>query len=203
MGVLFCELDTGECDQVGSFPGSEYVVQKNPDGSSSGQGIVLERVTVYSVGKSRMAAAYQDRFEVFHFSPEGDLSKSLHVERDPIPVDDGVRARYVAAETEGVEDPERREEIRARWANAITSDAIPMLGRVLVDTNERTWVQEFIPSFEEADPTWWIFADSGEVVARTQIPRSFVPSHIDENSVLGIFTDSLGVPYVQIREISR
>lgn len=201
--LAFCDTAGSACEAVGSFPAVEFVVRANPDGSFGGHSVVMGRETVYAVGADRVAVAPQDEFELYLFRSDGSLERIIRVERAPVPIDGRVRARYVEAGLVGIDDRDERAEVRSRRQEAPFPDAMPVLERVLMDTRGRIWVQEFVPRFEDAEPTWWVFDQSGELMASAHFPSGFVPHQIEEEIVVGVFSDSLGVPYVQVLGIVR
>lgn len=201
--LAFCDPAGSACAEVGSFPAVEFVVRANPDGSFGGHSVVMGRETVYAVGADRVAVALQDEFGLYLFRSDGSLERIIRAERDPVPIDGRVRARYVEAGLVGIDDPDERAEVRSRREEAPFPDAMPVLDRVLMDTGGRIWVQEFVPPFEDDDPTWWVFEQSGELLATARFPGGFVPHQIEEETVVGVFSDSLGVPYVQVLGIVR
>lgn len=190
---------------VGIFPASEFAVVEtgDPDGSLTGRGVAMGRTTVFSVAGDRIAAAPQDRFDIFVFDGEGEPVRVVRVDVEPVAVDAGVRARYVEAGLEGVQDPQRRAEVRESREQAPYPETLPVLERVLLDTEGRLWVAEWVAPYEEADARWWVIDRAGEFVAHVQVPSDFVPHRIEADEVIGVRRDALDVPYVEVRRIER
>jgi hypothetical protein len=77
---------------------------------------------------------------------------------------------------------------------------MPAVGNIHFDTEDRLWIQEYIPPFEERVPKWWILGDDGHFLATANVPLDFI-YHIRPDLIVGVNTDTVGVSYVQIHPL--
>jgi hypothetical protein len=192
-------------EPAGCFEDGTYVGRqrsgRNTDGASrwlylrAGSAAVMNTITeethpvsdalVVALGAAvargnRLYLATPDRFEVRAFDPSGQLKEIIRTSDPLVPMtaDDKSRMplRIVAGQSSGLD----REAQRKR---AIADSKIkywPTLGRMLVDADNRIWIQDWTPS---DDPTWpqgWTaFDSSGTLLGRLMIPaaRSKVLRH--------------------------
>jgi hypothetical protein len=67
----------------------------------------------------------------------------------------------------------------------------------------RIWIQEYVPTYEERAPRWWVFDADGAAVAVVALPPRFSPHQITDDRILGVGLDSLDVPAVQVLRVRR
>lgn len=121
---------------------------------------------------SRLYLGTTDRFEIRAFDPSGNLKEIIRTSDPLVPMTADDKARMpltMAGGRRGVRL--NLEDLRKR---AIASSKIkywPTLGKMLVDADNRIWVQDWMPA---EDPTWpqgWTgFDSSGALVGRLMIP---------------------------------
>lgn len=82
-------------------------------------------------------------------------------------------------------------------------DTLPGFERIMFDAVGRLWVEEYLPSYEDREATWWIFDSAGGFVARARFPAGFVPHQIEADEVIGVVMDDADVQFVERRRIVR
>jgi hypothetical protein len=97
-------------------------------------------------------------------------------------------------------------------ATAPRPDSIPSLAGLLVDDAGRLWAKQYDPATDAlwlgggarpAGGSWWVADAEGTLVARADVPAGFAPVQVEEDRVLGISVDDLGVERVEVRALSR
>lgn len=129
---------------------------------------------------STVAVTTQDRFEVRRYRPTGQLVQVVRVRVEPELVD-----------------------LERNRAAGLPGGTLPAVGRIRVDTDERIWVEAYIPPYDDRIPRWWIFDRDGAAVATASFPPGFDPRRLAADHVLGIRADSLGVQYVDRLRLIR
>jgi hypothetical protein len=185
---------------VGVYPGPESAQTSasgiTPDGtpfsSTANATLPVSRTTQVAAAAGRVAIADQERFALDLYGNGGTLEMIVRAEAPSQLLD---RNRYAAFDQSCPTGD--------CWQSAALPDTLPAFGSILMDTEGNLWVQEFIPPYEQDDPEWRIIDSSGRFVARTVLPRGFTPHHITGTSVVGVSTDQLDVPYVEVWPIGR
>ena len=76
----------------------------------------------------------------------------------------------------------------------------PEIRRVLVDDLGQIWIQRYV---DEGEPDWFIFDQNGALVNLALFQDRFIPSHIQNGLVYGIWRDDYDVPEIQVWEITN
>jgi hypothetical protein len=148
--------------------------------------LTMGRGSTYAVGAASVVAAETDRFELHRFDAVGGSTTIIRVSLPVALLSDAGRQRTLA-----------------RDSNAVVSDTLPALGSLRVDDQERIWVQEFVPAYEERAALWWVLDGNGAFLARVNAPAGFDPRAFSGDQVWGIRPDEVDVPYVERRRIVR
>jgi hypothetical protein len=80
--------------------------------------------------------------------------------------------------------------------------SVSAISALLVDDEGNVWAEEG-PWVTGRDRAWSVFAPSGRYLARVVTPPGFRPFEMRTESVLGVWTDALGVEHVQARTLNR
>ena len=139
-----------------------------------------------AVGPETIAVATQRRFEILRYDGSGSLIEVLRVATSAVPL-----------------DVDRYEAIGGGPIGGFLADSLPALDRIHLDVADRLWVEEYVPLYEDRTAGWWVFSPDGNLQARATIPAGFSPQVIEQDHVLGVSEDSLGVDYVERRRLSR
>ena len=171
---------------VANLPGTEWIVSRVRSGMAEQGAPIWGRRTEFSVGEASVVAATQDRFEVLRFGSAGQLEMIVRVFVDPRVADDTVHARFADRDLPG---------------GVMIPDTLPAIGRIHLDSDDRLWVEEYVAPYEDREPSWWVFDREGIAVATATIPPEFEVHHVGSQHMLGVWRDSLDVPYVERRVI--
>lgn len=157
----------------------------------------------YVAHGNRLYLATTDRFEIRAFDPAGKLKEVIRTSDPLVPMTADDKARMpltVAGGRRGV-----RLNLEAEKKRAVAASKIkywPTLGRMLVDADNRIWVQDWMP---REDPTWpqgWTaFDSSGRLLGRLMIPGAksrelrHHPVHFGKNEVFLYRIDADGAAH--------
>jgi hypothetical protein len=199
----FHDRDGGIVTEVGGFPEVARSFEVG-DGGSSSRSVRLGSDTRYAVGHGVLAAGTQARIDIQFFGPDGTLSQILRVDAPAVPVDEQMREVTVEQTLAGfAEMPvEMRQRLEEQTRRSEFAEVLPSFRDLMLDAEQRIWVEEYVPSWENRTPMWTIFAADGALLARASIPENFTPIHIAEDRVVGVWLDELEVSYVHVRPIT-
>ena len=190
---------TGELiSQLGTFP---WIERRMMDGGV--RQVLLAPKTEVAVRGNRIAVGVQDSFEVLQYDQDGALKMVVRIGKEPVRFDEAMREKYIEHSIGLITVQEMVPWAVRNFESQPFTETLPAFDRILLDSFNYLWVQEYLPSFETQEPTWWVFNPEGEYVAATTFPSGFEPQRIDGSTVLGIRTDELGVEYVEARGIQR
>jgi hypothetical protein len=178
----------------------------------SGGGIGSAFISVLPFARSAHATAGPDHFfigssdtwQIDVWDAEGRLVRVIRVAIPIAPVTTEVRQAYIAGELErrrqaaeergqAFQEPAARRELNEQPH----APALPAFGALLATADGGFWARDFtLPDAEPMQERWTIFAADGRLAAVIHLPAAFTPLHVDGTSVLGVFRDSLDVPYV-------
>lgn len=188
-------------DTFRRFLGPEYYMQTSGRGFRVGT-LPLGRRTVVAVGDDRVYAGYSGRYEVRAFDPRGEPVRIVRLAAPARPVTEEVVERVVDERLEGIEDEDRRREMRSMYEKMPAPEALPAFEAMAVDEAGRLWVKDFsLPG--EAESQWTVFGREGRVVATAVLPSRFTPYEIGEDRVLGRWRDELDVEHVRLYRLVK
>jgi hypothetical protein len=119
---------------------------------------------------------------------------------EAIPLDDAIRQRFVAdylGDSEGT----RREQRERVIQELVWPDFLPRVTRVLVDSEERIWLEHF--AFGDSDRTWTFYSRVDGWMGAGSVPGQSNLLDARGDLVLLRTTDELGVPRLEVWPIIR
>ncbi|MDP2497772.1 MAG: hypothetical protein Q8W44_07235, partial [Candidatus Palauibacterales bacterium] len=160
--------------------------------------------TSVAVGRDRICVSTGERFEVRCRSPEGRLRTVVRDSARRRPVTDGAIDRLLESRLGEIE----RQEFRRRLREAYESvqeypDRMPAVDRMIIDSGGDLWVRVYRPEYGEGGRSWRVYGPDGVRRARVTMPEGFRPYAIEQDLVVGQWTDDLGVNYVRVYRIGR
>lgn len=176
----------GNFEALGTFPGAERYRYPRADGPRQ-----LGRTLELAIASSRIYVGTADSFLVQSFDFEGRKQVALRhsVSRKPFRAVDRAALKRELGWRFPVSLP--RTSLHAAIDAEEFPSHLPAHGRLLVDTEDRLWVEEGrAPS--DATRLWWGFDASGSVVGSIRVPAALEVFEIDRDSVLGRWTDDEG-----------
>jgi len=144
-----------------------------------------------AVGREHVAVGSQEAFEIRIHDAEGDLVTVLRADVPAVPTD---LDRFVAEAPIPASASARRSQVD----RSIIPGTLPRFGDLLFDSDDRLWVQEYMPPYASGGTEWWVFGTDGELVGRASLPDRFAPQVITTSHIIGVWHDALDVPYVQV-----
>ena len=180
----------------------------------SGGGINSVFISLLPFARAAHAAAGQDRFFVgssdsFQIDVWDAAARLVRIIRVPVtlkPVTEEVRQAYIERELErrrqSAEErgqPFEEAAVRRYLDEQRHAPAVPAYGALLATADGGLWVKDFtMPGVESVPERWTIFDAEGGLAAIIDLPPRFTPRHVEGGVVLGVFRDSLDVPYVHV-----
>ena len=80
--------------------------------------------------------------------------------------------------------------------------AFPAFDRLLVDSDSALWVRRYRKP-TDTETTWSVFDSTGSWLVDIEMPEGLVPYTIDDSTVVGVMTDTLGVEYVRVHRLRK
>jgi hypothetical protein len=199
-----CHPDGSLANDFGTMPGAEFFIRTmGARGPESRPTLVpFGKVPLATAGPERFYFGSGDRYEIEAYDPSGMLVGLIRVDRDPVPVTEEDRARYIDETASGAEDENEARQMRQTLSQLPVPDAFPPYARLAGDVLGYLWIEEYRRPGEET-PVWTVFDPNGVLVGRVTMPRGVVPLEIGADYLLGAFRDELGVEYIQLHALER
>lgn len=86
------------------------------------------------------------------------------------------------------------------WNTVPSSSRFPALDGLIPDEVGRTWIKQY-PRPGQAEQVWWRFGVDGAFQCAARFPTRFEPLDFREESVLGLFRDSLDIELIEVRSL--
>ena len=201
--VVFLNYAGARMSHSDPMPWGEGILAMHEGGAYSSRLAPLARSAQVSISPTTAAVTTQDRFEILLFDAGGTVRTLIRVHAAPTPVDDPLRERYLRHIREETADSEGAALSDRLYPRSVFPESLPALGRIHIDAENRLWIEEYVPPYEDRLPAWWVLDASGSFVAKVAVPRLETIYHIDSRHAVAVTSDSLGVRYVQIHTITR
>lgn len=206
--MTFAVSRDGTVQPLGTYLGPEAAL--HVDGSGGGIGSVFISVLPFArsvhaaAGPNHFFVGSSDTWQIDVWDAEGRLVRIIRVAIPVAPVTDEVRQAYIAGElerrrlaAEARGQPFQEPAVRQQLNAEPHAPALPAFGGLLATADGGFWARDF--TMRDAGPvqeSWTIFDADGRLTARIHMPTAFTPLHVDGTLVLGVYRDSLDVPYV-------
>ena len=190
------------------YPGPEAALHA----AESGGDIATVFVSVLPFARAAHAAAGPDEFfvgssdsyQIDVWNAQGRLVRIIRAAVPVKPVTEDVHQEFVSREIERMRkaDEEHTQsfneaDARRRMLDQAHAPAIPAFADLLATAEGGLWVKEFIlPNVEPAPERRTIFDPEGRLAATIILPPGFTALHVHGDLVIGVFRDTLDVPYV-------
>jgi hypothetical protein len=141
----------------------------------------LLKRTAFALGAGRFFVTTGESFRALSFDREGHVVDTLESPRPRTALSPEV------ADALGIQGPKAD----------ILPDSLAATTDVLIDPDGRVWLgrADAVP----VDPgPWVVSAADGTIIARVRMPDGFRPTAIGEATVLGVWTDDLGVESLRL-----
>ncbi len=173
-------------DTVVVFPDTEYVADR--DGTAP---VLFGLRSAWRLHGDRLYVAPGDAFRVDVFDGDGDLLRSLRVDRASRPV----LPEHIAAEPARPLPPGSPE--------APPAERFPAHGQgIRVDPAGGVWLEHYrIPGDDMG--RWSVFDEGGVLAGEVAVPPNFRIMDVRNDEVLGVWTDELDVPGIRVYRLER
>jgi hypothetical protein len=167
-------------------------------------------VTASGATRESIVLARSEAGQLEFLDRAGNLRRIARAGAPPLPVTGADRDRYVEFSVESARrrsSPNLSEvstDARDRLAILPEGHVMPPFDRVLVDSEDRIWVRDWVPVWAPPVPrAWTVYGPDGRVRARAVMPAGLDPMHIDGSHVTGVTRDEMDVEYVTVHRIQR
>lgn len=147
-----------------------------------------------------------DRYEITLFDAAGVKRRILRRPIEPRPVEQAEVDRHIEALLENVRQREGDAAVpssRRRYEETSHfGERVPLFGIAFVDRDQRLWVSG--PGWPDAEAglrAWTVFSPKGLLLCELEAPPRLRIVDSRDDLVLGIWTDELDVPHIQVHRI--
>jgi hypothetical protein len=211
----FAVIRDGAALPLATYLGQEAAL--HVEGSGGGIGSVFISVLPFARSAHATAGPYHffigssDTWQIDVWDAVGRLVRVIRVAIPVAPVTDDVRHAYIAGELERMRraaeergQPFQEPAARQQLHEQPHAPALPAFGALLATADGGFWASDYtMPGAGPVQERWTIFDADGRLTAIIHLPTAFTPLHVDGTSVLGVFRDSLDVPYVHGYTVSE
>lgn len=191
-------------DTIGSFPSSEYyrLVFSEDDWTLTSP--PFPRSSWSAAAGERFYFGASDRWEVEVYAQGGALERIIRLDRANRAVGSEDIEKFKADLREAVvREGGRAVMVTERMLAAVQfPKSMPAYRRLVVDSEENLWVQDYRPEWEE-ESRWTVFGPEGELLGRVELPDRFEVFRIGADFVLGAWTDELGVEHLRLHSLVK
>ena len=185
---------------LGAYPGSEQYIIDDDRGMRVYPQLFAHSALAGIWGDLILLGA-NDLYEIRAYATDGALARIVRREHDvrsPTRADlDHHLAQRYADNTE-----QERAEALALLSDMPLLEAFPAFGRVMTDSRDYLWVEEYQLPGEPA-PAWTVFDAEGRVLGLMELPADVRLFEIGEDYILGSVSDDLGIESVQLWPLDR
>lgn len=191
---------------LGSFPGPEMFAVRTARGLSGGGIPFRHRVSAFAWG-GFVAVAQNDSYEIRAFDLDGTLKRIVRRDHEPAAPTPAHLDAYIedqVAASPEEERAERRAELRESLRHRHVPETHPAYAAAMSDLADHLWIREYnLPGEGDAKPVWTVFDPDGQVLGFMETPAGLSIFEIDEDYILGLARDDLGVEFVQMWTLER
>jgi|GEM_PF-1263703 len=186
--VHLVDVTTGFEDTLAVLPGPSWWASQGRGGALQSRPVPWTTMTVFAVGRDRIAVAWTGKSEVRVHDATGAVDRIVRWSQDP---------EHVSAED--VEDLIQRAPVESRrdYGRIPLPDTKPMFGRVLLDDANVIWV-----GMNERRPDgrrrWIVFNRGGVAEGYVDTPPRVRVRSISSGYLVGVEVDDLGVERVVV-----
>lgn len=221
--LLFSPGDNRQQDGSGLVPDTSFVIVSSADGTSvdtvgtfearvrflgadgRSEPLYLYPIGTLVGGRDRLLWLEGKTFEYTEADPDGTVRRIVRKSQDPVPVTEDVIGAFkrhylerLGPDVEGGRDRLRHSLEEGEYYPHLPAMSID----VEVDALGYVWVPRYHFPGEIAEE-WEVFDSAGVWQGTVQTPKGLDVQQIGVDRVLGVVTDDLDVPYVQIHDLDR
>lgn len=191
--------------EIGTFPGPAMLFITREIHGGPGltvTGALFSRDTELAGHRDRVYVGDTAVPEVIAYDLEGTVVDTIDTGLPVRPVDDDAVARALATRLVGIEDANRRREMRRIYREMPHPETLPVYSRLEVDAVGLLWIREYALD-PDANTVWRVYDPDGDEPAVLRFPPRFSIRYLGENVVAGVWRDDLDVEYVWVYRLER
>lgn len=185
-------------DTIGVFPDGDLA----PGGGSEIP--LFRRRLVALAADERVFIGTGEEYAIREIDAAGREVRTLRRPYNARPVDaamlDVLREEQLAR-VSGPEAEEWQRQVEARFRDPLTRPVLPPYQRMLAGPGDELWVQDYLAPTDTVI-TWSVFRD-GDFAGIVDVPSQLDVRQVQEDAVIGIWTDELDVQTVRIHGLER
>ncbi len=207
-GVLYRIGPTGVMiDSIASTAGGEEYIHASPDGGRTASRPLFGKSSHVATWNGHIYRGSADDMQVEELTAVGELLRILRIPDFPLALTNtqirAERVSYLGADLPpGVTElPPFLRRLVEELPNPARR---PAYSDIHVDPLGAIWLRPFVGRSEMGtSEEWQVIADNGTWLGGVEIPGNFTVFDIDEDVVLGVFVDDLGVERPQVLRLHR
>jgi hypothetical protein len=180
-------------DSLATYPGREnFLDLKIVNGQLEGMNIVnypFMKETMVAAAGNAFYVGVSDAYSIERRRADGTLERLIRRSQEPVPV----KGAYLDS-LKSVEG--------ATFEGVPLPDRLPAFGALRVDDGGNLWVEKF-PFPGEPPTEWEVFDPSGRLLGAVTLPARFVPKHIGNDFVLGVWKTENDVEVVRMYRLRK
>jgi hypothetical protein len=202
MTILRLALPEETWSTVAEIPGSEVFVERMGTSGISVTTLPFGRNAFLAPAGQRFWAASNDRFEIRRLAADGSPELVVRRTLPERPVTPADFDRVLEQRLSWWKDPDERRTQERKLRELPIPSTMPAFADLMSATDGYLWVREY-PLDEDAPREWWVIEPDGRLLGSVTTPASFRVFEIGSDYVLGVWTDELDVPYVQMYTLEK
>lgn len=139
--------------------------------------------------------------EIRVWSSDGALRRVIRWAADRAPVDDALKAEYRAVRAARTSSGSLDALTELFLRETDYPEELPVADRMIVDTEGNIWLRTY--TFREEPRAWTVLDAAGTLLGSVDLPDGFEPRWIEDEEILGVHHDELGVARVQLLRIVK
>ncbi|HSM17702.1 MAG TPA: hypothetical protein VK845_12005 [Gemmatimonadales bacterium] len=206
--LLRYESDGQLRDTISMIPGTE-MVYVSQDGELRPWGLPpFGRRPAVAVGGTGIYVGDQNRFEIREYDLSGQLIRIIRLPDADLTISDEEYTTVLEGRVAGA-PAQFRSVVRSILYDLPRATRRPAYADFVVDHGGNIWVAS-LPAPDRPHrgrnlwgSNWRVFSPDGAWLGTVTLPQHFQPTDIGDDTILGIFVDSLGVNQVRLYELTK
>jgi len=188
---------------VGTFPWyrMKFMVATNTRAEALRLG--FDRDTQVSVRGDVAWIGTTKAYQVLEYQATGRLSRILRWSGPDRSVTEAHLDAYLEERLASAPNEDVRRLVRADHENRVFAEQFPAYSSLMVDDGNRIWVESYRRPGSPKVQQWVVFSHQGVPQGFLEIGMDLRPLDIRGDHVLAVYTDDLGVEYLQLLRIER
>ncbi len=190
-------------DSLGEFPWRRMKFLVASDTRAEAMSLGFDGETQVAASAQRAWIGTTKGYEVQEYAQRGTLTRIIRWIGPDRTVTDAHLDLLLEERLAGASSEEVRQRIRTAHELRDYSDLFPAYSQLLVDDQNRLWVEEYRRPGAGAVNNWVVFDEMGIALASFSVPTDVRILDIWKDQMLAVFTDDLGIEYVRLVGIEK